>query len=331
MTASVIIPYEFSSADNFKHDWRSEKVEAGMLKRYFLKLPGGQSIMHVALNSQQSGYALIRYRLCDPDGHQIEVSPTLTTTGNNTIIEKNYYNLNPGVYELIVEGMLNNNSASTYDLSVSFNSVRRVDNNRLSLKDKEIEVVNYFNQPQTYSVTGKISGYCRSYKADLSGKLIYKYPFTLKNGESEKGFDIILSKEDFNKTTDFTFEIVDSAGLAIEKDGLSYRQGNISLLKKDGKKGAAYTLLIIPAFTNAADSMSITIKEETEFDSPKEFSVKGTTANNLSLYPSITKPLYLDYSKPETNIPSDAGMYGQLIFQSSGKTIYELPVEIDLK
>ncbi|MDR3610317.1 MAG: S8 family serine peptidase [Ignavibacteriaceae bacterium] len=330
MLASVIIPYEFNSANNYKIDWKNEIVDPGMLKRYFIKLPAGQTIMHVGLNSIQNKYALVKYHLASPDGEQIEQSPSLSSPGNNSIVEKNYYNLEPGVYELIVEGSFSASSVSTYDFTVSFSSIQRIDDNKLNFVDKNIDLVNPFNQTLTYSMRGRISGYSRSFKADLNSKIAYKYPFSFKKGESEKNFHIILSKHDFNKVTDFTFEIVDSSGFAVSKGGLEYRTGDLNISAMGGKKEGEYNLLLIPAFTNAKDSMTVTIQEETDFEKPKNFDVKAG-AEDLTLYPSVSNQISLDYSKPDIDIPADALYQGKIIFSSSNKTVYILPLCISPK
>jgi hypothetical protein len=260
----------------------------------------------------------------------MDTSPSLNTVSNNNIVDKNYYNLDPGVYELIVEGGITASSVSAYDLLVSFNSITRIDNTSLSMTDKNIELVNLFDHPQAYSLRGRISGYSRSYKADLSPRKNYKYPFTLTKGESEKEFNIILSKEDFNKITDFTFEIIDSSGFAVEKGGLDYREDKISLSSKESAKSCVYNLLLIPAFTNASDSMTITINEETYFEKSKDFGIEGD-ASSVTLYPSITDRLKLDYSKPEIELPGDAVYKAKLRFQSGNKTMFELPITINQK
>ena len=69
---------------------------------------------------------------CNPEGNLLDSSPYFSTVSNNNIIDKNYYNLDPGVYEVIVEGMFSASSVSTYDLSVSFNSIERIDNYSLN-------------------------------------------------------------------------------------------------------------------------------------------------------------------------------------------------------
>jgi tripeptidyl-peptidase II len=330
LMASVIIPYEFTALDNYKHEWKKETVDPGMLKRYFIKLPGGQTIMNVNLNSIENEYANLRFRLCNPGGDLFDTSPLLNTVVNNNNVEKNYYNLEPGIYELIVEGAFSASSAGTYDLSVSFNSVQRIDNALLNMTDKHIEVVNLFNTTQSYNLRGRISGYTRNFKANLVSGKAYKYPFSFIKGASEKEFNIVLSKEDFNRVTDFTFEIIDSSGFALTKGALEYREGKISFAGHESDKAYVYNLLLIPAFTNAPDSMTVTINENTQFEHSKEFGVRSS-ASSLTLYPSITNILSLGYSKPEVEIPSDAVYMAKIIFQSANKTVYELPIIIDQK
>ena len=328
--ASVIIPYEFTPSDDYKNEWKNENVDPGMLKRYFIKLPAGQTMMNVNLASVKNEYASLRYRLCNPEGNLLESSQYLNIVSSTNIVDKNYYNLTPGVYELIVEGAFTASSVSSYDLSVSFKSISRIDNTSLNLSDKSIELVNLFNRPQSYNLRGKISGYSRSFKANLTPQIAYKYPFTFKKGESEKEFNIILSKEDFNKTTDFTFEIIDSSGFAVAKGGLDYRRDNINLSAKESQKDYVYNLLLIPAFTNASDSMTATINEVTYFDNSKDFGIKGEAAN-VTFYPSITNELNLGYTKPENELPGDAVYQATVIFQTGNKTMYELPITIDQK
>jgi hypothetical protein len=330
MIASVIIPYEFNSSDNYKHEWKKENINGGILKRYFFKLPAGQTSMHLSVNCSQNEYGSLRYYLCNPEGNLIDMSPSINSVTNANKIEKEYYSLEPGIYELVVAGAYTAASVSIYDLSISFNSIQRIDNTVLNLKDKNIEIINAYNQPCSYSVQGFISGYFTSFKADLDSNRVYKYPFTFKKGETEKTFTVILSKDDFNKTTDFTYEIVDSSGYAVSKGGLDYRIGEISYSAKGSNQKDAYNLLLIPAFTNASDDMTVTIKEETEFENPFRLRI-NENSSNLTLYPSIAKSLVLDYAKPDVELPGNSVLSGKLLFQSSDETVYELPVSISPK
>ena len=49
MLATVVIPYRFSSENNYSVEWNS-KVEQGMIDRYFIELPAGQTAMNIKLS-----------------------------------------------------------------------------------------------------------------------------------------------------------------------------------------------------------------------------------------------------------------------------------------
>jgi hypothetical protein len=76
--------------------------------------------------------------------------------------------------------------------------------------------------------------------------------------------------------------------------------------------------------------MTVIIDEETYFERSKDFGIGGTGAN-LTLYPSITNQLNLEYSKPDFDLPGDAVYQAKVIFQSGNRTMYELPVTFNQK
>jgi tripeptidyl-peptidase-2 len=331
MLATIVIPYEFNSSNNYRMEWKNETVDIGMINRYFIDVPAGQTTMHVKLSKVGDEYTGVRYYIADPDGKPIERSSLLYSLNDNESIEKDYYNFQPGVYEVTVGGYFLDDTTSAYNLTIDFNSIKRIDNNELTGTDKTIDVINYFNDHKSYNVSGEIEGYVQNHKFNLNGRGTYKYPFTFKEGERSKNFEIILSKENFNKITDFAYQVLDDSGKAIVKDALSYRTGSISISSGLVPDSSNLTLELAPAFTNASDSMTITVKEETEMAPGQQFAVTGNARGRSSLYPSIEQQLYLNYSKPYYDIPEGAEVYGTIIFVSSSskETEYELPITIN--
>ena len=120
-------------------------------------------------------------------------------------------------------------------------------------------------------------------------------PFTFKPGEASKTFKLILSKEDYNKVTDFSFQVLNDSGVAVVKDGLSYRTGEISITPAEVTGGSNLIFELVPAFTNASDSMTVTVKEETAIDSQYSFLRWEVPEKALSLYPSIDQKIYLKF------------------------------------
>jgi hypothetical protein len=171
-------------------------------------------------------------------------------------------------------------------------------------------------------------GYQRKYNLTVDGNGTYKMPFTITKDEGYKEFNFSLSKEEFNKITDFAFQILDENGKAINKDGLSHRTGTITADFSGDKDTVTYVLEIIPAFVSKELNANLSVSEITYFGSPNSVEVKNAGKTSLTLYPNNIKYLDFSFSKPEITIPVDADVYGKVYFKSSssGKTEYELPI-----
>ena len=104
MLATVVIPYEFTQKNNYEMKWIDKTVATGMIDRYFINLPAGQTGMKISLTRNTDKYSMTRFRLFDPDGKEYDISPVLYSVDGEDIVEEFYYNLEPGVYEVDVEG-----------------------------------------------------------------------------------------------------------------------------------------------------------------------------------------------------------------------------------
>jgi len=237
----------------------------------------------------------------------------------------------PGIYEVDIDGFFLATDPSFYNLAVEFLSVQTVDDKEVSSNDKRIEFVNYFNEIKTYNIYAEMLGYQRNYNLTLDGNDTYKMPFTIKKDEGSKEFNFTLSKEDFSKTTDFAFQIMDEDGRAIGQGGLTYRTGNISIDMPADKESVNYILEIIPAFASKELTANLGVKEITYFPYPISVDVKNNGKTSLTLYPNNIKYCDFNFAKPEENIPADANGYGKIYFKSPSteKTEYELPINFN--
>ncbi len=330
MLATVVIPYEFNSSNNYKMNWKDQVVQQGMIKRYFVKVPAGQNSMKIILSRDASSnkYARCRYFLHNNNGIQVDISRVLYSVNQDEKVENYYYDLEPGIYEVDVDGFFLATDPSTYNLAVEFLSLQTIDAKEISSNNKRIEFVNYFNETKTYNINADMLGYQRNYNLMVDGKDTYKMPFTMVKGEGLKEFNFTLSKEDFGKITDFAYQIIDEKGKAISKEGLTYRTGSISIDKTSDKDTANYILEIIPAFASKELTANLQVKEITFFPSPISVDAEHNGRTSLTIYPNNIKYIDFNFSKSEINIPADANRYGKLFFKSpsTGKTEYELPI-----
>lgn len=331
MLATVVIPYIFNQQNNYRMEWNDVSIEPGMVNRYFIKIPPGQSSMKIKLSADEKNYCKARFRLHDPDGRSLDLSSTLNTTDGEYVIENNYYDLSPGVYELLVEGHFTATGNSVYNLSVGFRSIIRQGKELISSKHNSIEMINLFNKEEEYKLNGSITGYERTFVVKLEGEDYFSMPFVLKENEASKQFKVILSREDFNKITDFSLRILDKNGIAVNKNGLSYREGDISVSSNSDSGTVEYKLELIPAFAYEPGELTITVEEVTTFKETTGLSVVYNKRPAVILYPSVPKSLSIGYTYPDAGIPEDANLTGKISFESvsTGKIEYELPVSFN--
>ena len=328
MLATVILPYHFNVSNNYEQNIEDKSIDAGKIDRYFIEVPNGQTSMKIVLSRNPKKYSMTRFRVFDPDGRGMGLSSLLYSLDNENKVEKYYYDLTPGVYEVDVEGYFRAAESSDYSLSVKFFGINRLDDKPLSSENNTVEIINLFNKIERLDLSGEMIGYKKDNIVKLEGKDVYEYPFVLKKDEAGKKFTISLSKEDFNKVTDFSLMILDSAGYAVDKNGLTYKKGSVSV-SHSGKDGnEKFTLKLIPAFSNEPENMKINILEETTFQNTANVDVKFSHRNSVTLFPEIPVKLNCSFSKPENTIPDGAVAFGKIYFQSqaNGEILYELPI-----
>ncbi len=299
-----------------------------MIDRYFINLPAGQTGMRISLTRNADKYSMTRFRLFDPDGREYDISSVLYSIDGEDAVEEYYYNLKPGVYEVDVEGYFRAEDVSQYNLQVNFYGLERIDKKVITQDDNILKIINHFNKKASCNLSGEIPGYNKVHKIDLKGGDHYKLPIILRRGESSKEFEFELSKEDFNKVTDFAFLILDEDGYAVENNALSYRDGSISLEDNSDSESENYTLEIIPGFAHKDGKMIIELTEKTILENPVTVDVNYNGRNQVTLYPNILAELKCEFELPEVQIPEDAKFYGVIKFISTGndKVECELPV-----
>lgn len=316
MLVTVIIPYTFSIENNYQMKWDNREIKPGDNDRYFINIPAGQTSMKISLSRNSNNYSRIRYSLDNPDGIEEDYSPILYSVDNETELEKYYYNLQPGVYELDVIGYYTAERTSTYNLSVKFNGINRLDNQPLNEGNNTIGFINSSSNVDKYFLSGEITGYRRIKNVKLEGKNHFYLSFNLNPSEYSKTFTIDMAKTDYNKLTDFALMILDKDGIVVTRDALSYRNGSITV-ENLGTDQEEYTLELVPAFCHANGEMTMTLTEDTEFDAQEVFNVSYAGMNSVKLYPNTKVELQCDIEEINNNIPEDGKLYGIINFVSA--------------
>lgn len=324
MMATVIIPYQFSVENDYRQDWKNEVLNLGEHKRYYLKVPVGATTMKVDLSSQKNVYSYAWYFLHSPEGEQTGFGFLNAEMDEGEAVNY-YYNLEPGIYELVVLGYYRASAPSTYDLTVSFEGINRIGEGDITESHNQIKVINNFNNLHTLSLEAELLGTTETHTAKLKGYDIYEIPFILKQGSASKTFDLKLSKEDFNKLTDFAFMIYDDEMNAVSASGLSYQEGSITVRNRY-KEDKNLKLVLVPGFTHADQEIFVHINEKTYFGTPISIGTKVNSRGSAAFYPSVVETIVLDVKKPELELPGDSKVFGKLYFKKAQVKIYELPL-----
>lgn len=328
MWATVVMPYQFNYSNNYSQTWQNKQIAPGAIQRYFLEVPAGGTAMDVALSNVNNEFANAYFWLFKPDGSEMYLSHGLSSGNDGEAVEKNFYNLVPGIYELDVEGSYRNGSVSNYNLSVEFSGIERLGNEILDSANQMIKVINLYNNSDSYKLSGQILGYQDEIKVELNDQDTCSIPFVLRKDDASKEFTVKLSKNDFEKITDFSLIIFDDKGNAKEKEALSYREGKIEIENTFSSDSVNLRLMLIPAFANKPGTMTIHVNEKTFFNNPESFIVKDNNRQTTTLYPDIEKTLDCEFSEPYQFIPGNALSFGKIYFESELSNIikYEIPV-----
>ena len=227
-----------------------------------------------------------------------------------------------------MEGSYKSGDTSSYNLSVEFSAIKRLDNEVLDSANNKINVINLYNKSDRYKLSGKILGYENSLNIKLNGRDTVSIPFVLRKDEALKEFIINLSKENFEKITDFSLMIFDENGNVKEKVALHYSEGNIEIANTFISDSVNLRLMLVPAFANKPGTIIIHVKEKTYFNYLVSFSVNDNASHVTTLYPDIEKTLDCEFSEPYQFIPGTSIPFGKIYFESeiSNKVKYEIPV-----
>ena len=314
LMATIVVPYEFSSKNQYTQDFNNEKLLPGMHKRYFLKIPNGTSNLSITVESSKKEYTSVRYYLHDADGRE-KLSGSLDAKSENGKVVSYFQDIEPGIYEFVILGQYTSEKESTIDLSFEIDGIN-ITNDYIS-SEGTVGAVNYFSKVKTYNLTGKVVGYQKSFIAKTNSNKNYELPFKLKEDESKITFEISLEKEMFNKVTDFAMMIYNEDGKIESSGGLSYKDGSVTIKRAEIGKIENYKLVIVPGYANAPSNLNIKITEKVYLTSQPDIKISTDNKNGLSMFPFINYKLNCEYKLPLVQVPEGFNYFGEISFKSN--------------
>jgi hypothetical protein len=328
LMTTVVIPYEFTNENNGRLTF-SGKLAPGKIDRYFVNIPAGSSAMRITLLSKEGEYTCSKFRIHDPEGKDFYVSPTLNSIEDDSPVSKTFYDLMPGVYEIAATGFYKAKDSSNFNLKVELDGIKIVENKVLTMGNSFIQLINNSNNVKQYTLSGLINGYEKEYDVDLSG--IKEIPFTLNSEIEQKVFNFSLSKNDYNKITDFAFLIVNEQGVVKAKSSLSYKDGKLILRNKNNNDSTNYTLRILPGFTHSGSSLTLKIREENIFKNKEGIDVTNQSRSVLSIYPSVIEKIVCEISPPKFIINKDEKYIGKIYLTPNSENGIKLEIPVHIK
>lgn len=332
MPVTVVIPYEFNYENNYMKTFIG-KLAPAEVKRYFLNIPAGSSSMKVKLYRDKQDYTKAWYSLHDQQGRTVESSGLLDSDENEFEEFDFYYDLLPGVYELDVVGYYKATDSVDYKLDLEFFSIESVGSNTVGKNKRYVNVINRFNRVERFDLSAELTGYENDYFIEIKDSSLYEMPFIMNADEKEKIFNLSLSKEDYNKTTDFETQIIDTSGKVISSSSFGYKDNEISIYNSYDAEELKFTLKLVPAFVKSDEEITVHITEETILKERIEIQGRNKGNSEVILYPSIKETIDLDYDFSGINFPEQTIPRGIIYFSNpeNKNTIYELPIYFNLE
>jgi tripeptidyl-peptidase II len=312
--ASVVVPYEFSSANDFTREWNS-KLNIGDIERYFINVPPGASTMNITLSPDAKKWFHMGLYIYKPNGDKAYYSLSGDTQNPREIsfsVDKK--NLCPGIWEVIPYCYYQSVKPSSFILKVQFFGIESYPQSITSL-DYEIgekpqgkcKIINQYDNLLNLKAKGQISGFESNYDVAQSDKLKYKKTIKVAGNISGVEFKISMPTEEYNKVTDLALNIYNTDGKAIYASGLSRKSKTIRFVPP---AAGEYTLELVPGFVSAdikAMEWTFSVRERHFFSNPLPIKI---TDYPSKLYPGVVEDVKFKVNGQMLMPPNGTQIFG---------------------
>ena len=335
---TVIIPYIFHPGNDYKQEFRNQKLEAGDIRRYFILIPPGASSGEILLSPSPHKQCRVRAYIFDPKGHtyaRLGFADSQTDKSVSKVIPKS--DLVPGIWEVVTYASFANKFTSYYELTISFTGFKIepevIDTFDFKFGEKpkgSFYVINLYNQPFKGVADGMIEGYKRKIKKEIKGRDTFTYHFTLSEEVEMVVFDLLIPPESFNKFTDIAVNILDPSGRAEVKRALTYGKETITFFNPGG---GDYTYQIKGALTHP-DGDTKWEFELTEYYYTMDkipVSISKNGRGVFDLYPGVKTKLEFELAEAPSATPDGFLSFGTIDFMDHLTERIKVSVPITFK
>lgn len=334
--ANIIIPYKFSSVNNYSLSIKGEKLEIGDIRRFFIEVPPGATSAQVKISPVEGKNFGVMTYLYNSRGRNSGASASYDENQRKDIeINIGKDKLTNGIWEIITTSNYQALNDSHFDLSVKFFLIQSdkaiINEMNHSAGDKpqsEFSIMNNSSNLIISSLTGLIAGYSKSSNINHKGSSVYKQTIKIGNDVAQCQFNVEMSDDDFNKSTDISFNIFDESGEALASDGFNRKSDSFGF--KPPKSGT-YRIEIEMGYTHSESEL-----KEWNFKLDEKYFY--TSSNSLSfdikdskLYPGTWSNIKFKANTALVMPPSGYKTFGSIDIKdvNSGKVIFTQDILLD--
>ena len=334
--ANIVIPYRFSPDNNYSLSLNGEKLGIGDLNRIFFETPVGASSAVIKITPVEGKNFGIMSYLFNPEGRN---SGFASSTDENlrkeiTMTIKND-NMMHGIWELMpASGYLSLND-SYYDVSIQF-FVINSDNEIIkslsySAGDSPkggFKIMSYGNRVIYSSLSGKIDGYKSEKEVSSTGTSVYVKSFKIGDEIGKCEFEVKMSNEEYNKSTDIAFNIFDETGKSVYNNGFERKSDEFVFVPA---KAGTYRIEIEAGFTDSrfeSEPWKFTFDEKYFYKSSNTLKFESA---EQKLYPGTWNDVNFSSTSGIIQPPDGFRTFGGIDVKDSvtGSIIYKQKIELE--
>jgi tripeptidyl-peptidase II len=334
--ANIIIPHKFSAVNNYTLTIKGEKLEIGDIKRFFIETPVGATSAKIIISPVDGKNFGVMTYLYNPVGRNSGVGASTDENMRKDIeILINQDKMMHGIWEIIPTSQYQSLNDSYFDLSVQFFMIQSDKSVITSLNHKageypkgEFKVMNLGNNLIYSGLSGSISGYKANNKVSHTGSSVYAKSFKVSKDIAKCEFMVEMSDEEFNKSTDISFNIFDDSGKSILSNGLNRKSANFTFTPP---KPGTYKIEFEAGFTDSKFESQPWIFELDE----KYFYANSTNlkfeSTEQKLYPGTWNDIRFSCTESIWQAPDGYNTFGSINIKDNFNNcvIYKQDIELN--
>ena len=334
--ANIVIPYKFSSSNNYTLNIKNEKLGIGDIERIFIEAPVGASSAIIRLSPVEGkNFGLSAY-LFNPSGRNsgfgISTDDKLRKPIELAISSKD---MSYGIWEIIPASHYQSLDDSYFNLSVQFFMLRSSPEHITSLTHNAGEsakgdfILSNLSSNLIYaSFNGSIQGYLSRKPIKHQGSSVFKKTFSIGKEVAKCEFEIDMSADEFNKSTDISFNIFDESGKSLLSSGLSRASAKFTFIPpKPGK----YSIEFEHGFTlRKFEDEGFTFNLTEKYFYSEIFPLKFNH-NDMKLYPGTDNMIKFECTTPIYTAPDNYITFGTIVTEDkiSSTSVHTQSIELN--